>query len=122
MSIYRKKNEEHDYREAYITYNSNEEEKFNKMYDILCDKGWKLECEEECAGVAVCNKEEYDMFYSDYKQAKGAIKKMPELNFDNIEELYDDGKISLRDVFILIVDQISICIIFYHVIADMEKN
>lgn len=68
------KTEEHDYREAYITYNSNEEGKFNKMYDILCDKGWKLECEEECAGVAVCNKEEYDMFYSDYKQAKGAIK------------------------------------------------
>lgn len=33
------KTEEHDYREAYITYNSNEEEKFNKMYDILCDKG-----------------------------------------------------------------------------------
>ena len=24
---------------------------------------------------------------------------MPELNFDNIEELYDDGKISLRDVY-----------------------
>lgn len=68
------KTEEHDYREAYITYNSNEEEKFNKMYDILCDKGWKLECEEECAGVTVCNKDEYYMFYSDYKQAKGAIK------------------------------------------------
>ena len=24
---------------------------------------------------------------------------MSELNFDNIEELYDDGKISLRDVY-----------------------
>lgn len=68
------KTEGHNCREAYITYSSNEEEKFNKIYDILCDKGWKLECEEECAGVTVCNKDEYDMFYSDYKQAKGAIK------------------------------------------------
>lgn len=49
-------------------------ELFHEMYDILCDKGWKLECEEECAGVTVCNKDEYDMFYSDYKQAKGVIK------------------------------------------------
>lgn len=64
------KTEGHDCREAYITYSSNEEEKFNKIYDILLNKGWNLECEEECASIVVCDKEEYNMFYSDYKQAK----------------------------------------------------
>lgn len=64
------KSQEHDYREAYITYDLKEEEKFNKMYDFLTDRGWKIGCEEECASVIVDNKEQYDWFYSDYKQAK----------------------------------------------------
>lgn len=65
------KSRRHNYREAYITYDSKEEEKFNKMYDFLTDRGWKIECEEECANVVVDDKEQYDRFYSDYKQAKG---------------------------------------------------
>ena len=71
--IYIGKSDGHDNREAYITYRENESEKFNKIYEILLDKGWKLECEEECASVPVYDKEEYNMFYSDHKQAKKVI-------------------------------------------------
>lgn len=69
---YRGKSEVHDYREGYITYNSNsnEEEKFNRIYDFLSDKGWKIECEEECASILVHDKEEYNYLLNDYKEAK----------------------------------------------------
>lgn len=67
------KSKEHDYREAYITYSGHEEKKFGELYDLLLKKGWKLECEEECATVNVQNKDEYEIFYSDYKEAKEMI-------------------------------------------------
>lgn len=65
------KTEDHNYREAYITYDeSREQEKFDKLYDMLKEKGWELSCEEECACIEVCNKDEYDLFYADYKEVK----------------------------------------------------
>ena len=68
------KTEAHNYREAYITYNTKEEKEFNKLFDILKDKGWNLECEEECACIKVFNKDEYEEFYLDYKKAKRNVK------------------------------------------------
>lgn len=71
---YRGKNEEdHNFREAYITYNANEEDKFQKLYVILKEQGWELQCEEECAGLMVFDKDEYDEFYECYKKAKGEV-------------------------------------------------
>lgn len=69
------KSEEHNYREAYITYDSKEEEKFNKIYEFLSGNGWKLACEDECASVIVYDKDEYDLFYADYKEGKKLINK-----------------------------------------------
>ena len=72
---YRGKNEDedHNFREAYITYNTNEEDKFQKLYVILKEQGWELQCEEECAGLMVFDKDEYDEFYECYKKAKGEV-------------------------------------------------
>ena len=68
------KSEDHNYREVYITYGTNEQRDFNKLYDILLEKGWKLECEEECACLIVYDKSEYDEFYKYYKEAKWEVK------------------------------------------------
>lgn len=68
------KSDEHDCREAYITSESHEEKIFDKMYDFLTNKGWKLECEEECTSVIVCDKAEYNDFFADYKDAKKRVK------------------------------------------------
>lgn len=44
------------------------------MYDALTEIGWNLACEEECAGVEVHDKEEYEEFYADYKRIKAMMK------------------------------------------------
>lgn len=65
------RSENRDYREAYISYAAEKEQaKFDKLYVILSNKGWTIECEDECATVQVHNKEEYLEFLHDYKEAK----------------------------------------------------
>lgn len=68
------KTEEHNCREVYITYDERKEQaKFDQIYEALTKKGWQLECEEECCSVLVSGKDEYEMFYRDYKDAKKTI-------------------------------------------------
>lgn len=65
------KSEEHDYREACITYNEpREETKFNAMCDYLIHQGWKVYCTQKCVTIPVSDKEEYTRFLVDYKKAK----------------------------------------------------
>lgn len=60
-----------NYREAYISYDENkEQEKADKVFDILTEKGWTVEQEEECATIRVCDKSEYSDLLADYKEAK----------------------------------------------------
>ena len=73
--VYVGKSEAHYCREASLTYSASEEENFNKMYDALTEIGWNLACEEECAGVEVHDKEEYEEFYADYKRIKAMLRK-----------------------------------------------
>lgn len=69
------KTEEHNCREAYITYDERKEQaKFDQIYEVLTQKGWQLECEEECACIEVSDKAEYDAFYADYKEVKIKLK------------------------------------------------
>ena len=48
-----------NYREAYISYDGNKEQiKADKAFDILAEKGWTIEQEEECAIIRVYDKSE----------------------------------------------------------------
>ena len=70
---YRGKNKEEDrkYCEAYISYEeTTEQEKADKVFAVLIEKGWKVEQEEECATIRVYDKTEYKELVKDYKQAK----------------------------------------------------
>ncbi len=76
---YRGKNaeEERDYREAYICYDetkAKEQEKADKVFEILEDLGWKIYQEEGCAYIPVYDKDEYLELVEDYKRAKKMIK------------------------------------------------
>lgn len=60
-----------NYREAYITYDEKKEQKkAGKIFDILTEKGWKVEQEEECAVIRVSDKDDYNELVKDYKKAK----------------------------------------------------
>ena len=70
---YRGRNKEEDrkYCEAYITYDEKKgQKKADKIFDILTEKGWKVEQEEECASIRVYDKTEYNELLKDYKEAK----------------------------------------------------
>ena len=64
------------FREAYITYDEQKEQKIvDKIFEILSEKGWKVEQEEECASIRVCNRTEYKELVEDYKKAKKVWQK-----------------------------------------------
>ncbi len=69
---YHGKNLEEDTgREGYIFYDENkEQEKADKILNKLEEIGWKIEQEQGCASIPVCNKEEYLNLLSDYKRIK----------------------------------------------------
>ena len=68
------KSEEHPMREAYVEYEGYEEEKFNRIVEIMDNKGWKFYCEEECATVLVFDRDEYtEDFLPDWKAAKKEV-------------------------------------------------
>lgn len=75
MTIYYSgKNNDKNYREAIINYNNKEENKINKMYDILTEKyNYDCCCEQEVMSVIVCDKEEYNDLVKIYKQLKKII-------------------------------------------------
>ena len=63
--------EDRNYREAYITYDEKKEQKkADKIFDILTEKGWNVEQEEECACIRVYDKNDYKVLVEDYKKAK----------------------------------------------------
>ena len=67
----RNKEEDRNYCEALITYNEKKEQKkTDKIFDILTEKGWVVEQEEECASIRVSGKDDYNELVEDYKEAK----------------------------------------------------
>ena len=47
-----------------------EQKKADKIFDILTEKGWEVEQEEECASIRVYDRNEYKELVEDYKRAK----------------------------------------------------
>lgn len=67
----RNKEEDRNYCEAYITYDEKKEQKkADKIFDILTEKGWSVEQEEECASIRVYDREDYTELVEVYKKAK----------------------------------------------------
>ena len=61
--------------EAYFYYDGEkEQEKADKVFDLLESYGYEVIQEEECASIAVDNKYEYSQILKDYKYAKKAVK------------------------------------------------
>lgn len=64
-----------DTRFAVITYKESEMDALEKIIDILDSYGYVSNVVEDCVWCQVDDRQEYETFVQDYKEAKKAIKK-----------------------------------------------
>lgn len=73
---YMGKNEEKKYREGFISYDEDkEQEKADKVFSILRDKGYEILEEQGTANIIVYDRDEYEILVADYKEAKKVWKR-----------------------------------------------
>lgn len=69
-------------RLAEISYNENEFVLMNRMAQLLEVKGWEIDSSVEgWAAVEVADRDEYNKFMADYKEAKRCIKNCMKFGF-----------------------------------------